>query len=78
MSAEIRLDQVALFLLEQCCKSALEPQFKGAPIWENGGREIAAEAIKRAGVPSAPVTSVDFCRGLGLFPISSNSSRGRS
>lgn len=64
----VRLDSLAIFLLEQCVTRAVEPQFGGAKLWEAGGREIAAEAVKRAGVPAREITALDVCRELGLFP----------
>jgi molybdate-binding protein len=66
--SSVRLDSLAVFLLEQCVVRAVEPQFGGAKLWDNGGREIASEAVKRAGVPTREVTALDVCRELGLFP----------
>jgi len=61
-----RVDALLLDCLGHVCK-AVEPKLNGLPIWEAGGREVAAAKLKEMGVSDQPVTMVQIARGLGIL-----------
>lgn len=67
MTSGIRLDLLLLECVGQVVKTCVEPRCKGMPIWDAGGREIAAAKLKELGVSSEPVTVVDLARTAGFL-----------
>jgi hypothetical protein len=75
-----RVDTLLLDCMGHFCK-AIEPKVNNLPIWEAGGREVAAAKLKELGVSDQPVTMVQIARGLGILgkdpEVKENPSRKR-